>query len=115
MFRTHFAGLRALTHQEPDPLGHVQLTGTTVKPLEAIVTATNEIDACLCQEDLPDEFSRLAASSPSSDFTLSVVVYSGLVPTRDEDGVMCPLMLRRHLVVPAFGSASGSGKYSSLS
>lgn len=65
------------------------------------MTAANEIDAFLCQEELPDEFSRLASSSPPSDYTSSLSLFSGLVPTRDEDGVMCPLMLRRHLVVPS--------------
>jgi hypothetical protein len=27
---------------------------------------------------------------------------SGIVPANEPDGVMCPLMLRRHLVIPAW-------------
>jgi hypothetical protein len=68
------------------------------------VTAATEIDAYLCHEEVPDEFCRFASSSPPSDHTSTVSLFSGLVPSKDEDGVMCPLMLRRRLVVPAFGS-----------
>jgi hypothetical protein len=71
------------------------------------VTAANEIEAFLCREDMPDEFCRLASSSPPTDHTSSMSLLSGLVPTKDEDGVMCPLMLRRHLVVPAVDTAPG--------
>jgi hypothetical protein len=71
------------------------------------VTAANEIEAFLCREDMPDEFCRLASSSPPSDHTCSLSLLSGLVPTKDEDGVVCPLMLRRHLVVPALGTGAG--------
>jgi hypothetical protein len=82
-------------------------------PREVIVTAANEIEAFLCQEELPDEFCRLASSSPPSDYASVLSLFSGLVPTKDEDGVMCPLMLRRHLVVPAFATTSGGGPCSS--
>jgi len=80
----------------------------TARLQEDDVTATNEIEAYLCREDMPDEFSRLASSSPPSDHTSSVSLLSGLVPTKDEDGVMCPLMLRRHLVVPAIDTSPGA-------
>ena len=66
------------------------------------MTATNELDAILSQEDMPDEFSRLASSSPPGNYYSGASLVSGLVPNRQEDGVMCPLMLRRRLIVPVF-------------
>ncbi|MGO4573045.1 hypothetical protein [Microvirga sp. 2TAF3] len=65
------------------------------------MTATNELDAILCQESIPDEFSGLASSSSPRDKSPVAFMLSGIVRTRQQDGVMCPLMLRRHLVVPA--------------
>ena len=65
------------------------------------MTATNAVEACLCEEELADEFSRLAASTPASDIAAAICIVSGLVKTQDDDGVICPLMLRRHLLVPA--------------
>lgn len=65
------------------------------------MTATNELDAVLCQEELPDEFSRLASSSPPRDRPSVATMLSGIVSTGAEDEVMCPLLLRRHLLVPA--------------
>ncbi|MBB4041483.1 hypothetical protein GGR34_003160 [Microvirga flocculans] len=66
------------------------------------MTATNEMDAVLCQEELPDEFSRLASSSPSGDKLSVASMLSGVVPAGHPDEVTCPLLLRRHLVVPAW-------------
>jgi hypothetical protein len=68
------------------------------------MTATNELDAALCQEELPDEFSRLTSSSPSRDKSSVASILSGVIPAchQDQDEVTCPLMLRRHLVVPAW-------------
>jgi hypothetical protein len=66
------------------------------------MTATNELDAVLCQEELPDEFSRLASSSPYRDKPSVASMLSGLIPVCHQDDVTCPLMLRRHLVVPAW-------------
>lgn len=66
------------------------------------MTATNELDAVLCQEELPDEFSRLASSSPSRDKLSVASMLSGMIPVCLQDEVTCPLMLRRRLVVPAW-------------
>ncbi len=66
------------------------------------MTATNELDAALCQEDLPDEFSRLSSSSSSHEKPNVAWMLSGIVSTSQQDEVTCPLMLRRHLVVPAW-------------
>lgn len=65
------------------------------------MTATNELDAVLCQEELPDEFSRLTSSSPARDKLSVASMLSGIIPVGQQDEVTCPLMLRRHLVVPA--------------
>lgn len=66
------------------------------------MTAANELDAILCQEELPDEFSRLTSGSPSGDKPSVASMLSGMVPVCHQDEVTCPLMLRRHLVVPAW-------------
>ena len=67
------------------------------------MTATNELDAILCHEDLPDEFCRLASSSPPRDKPSMASMLSGIVPASEQqDDAMCPLMLRRHLVIPAY-------------
>jgi hypothetical protein len=65
------------------------------------MTATNELDAVLCQEELPDEFSRLASSSPPRDKPSVASMLSGIIPVCGQDEVTCPLLLRRHLLVPA--------------
>jgi hypothetical protein len=65
------------------------------------MTATNELDAALCQEELPDEFSRLASSASPREKPNVASMLSGIVSTWQPDEVTCPLMLRRHLVVQA--------------
>ena len=76
------------------------------------MTAANELDAALCQESVPDEFSRLTSSSPDREKPSLAFVLSGIIPVRQLDGVMCPRMLRRHLLVPAWrgGLAGESGR-----
>ena len=66
------------------------------------MTATNELDAVLCQEELPDEFSRLTSSSSARDKSSVASMLSGIILVCHQDEVTCPLMLRRHLVVPAW-------------
>ena len=73
------------------------------------MTATNELDAVLCQEELPDEFSRLTSSSPSRDKPSVASMLSGIIPVCYQDEVTCPLMLRRHLIVPAWPNVLPSG------
>jgi hypothetical protein len=69
------------------------------------MTATNELDAILSREDLPDEFCRLASSSPPRDKPSVASLLSGIVPAcEQQDDAMCPLMLRRHLIIPAWQS-----------
>jgi hypothetical protein len=67
------------------------------------MTATNELDAILSREELPDEFCRLASSSPPGDRPSVASLLSGIVPGCEaQDDAMCPLMLRRHLIIPAW-------------
>lgn len=73
------------------------------------MTATNELDAALCQEELPDEFSRLASSSSPREKPNVASMLSGIVPAYQQDEVTCPLMLRRHLVVQAWSRGSAVG------
>ena len=65
------------------------------------MTATNELDAVLCQEELPDEFSRLTSSSPPRDKPSMASMLSGIISMCSQDEVTCLLLLRRHLLVPA--------------
>jgi hypothetical protein len=67
------------------------------------------MDAVLCQEELPDEFSRLASSSPARDKPYVAFILSGIVPDAQDDGVTCPLLLRRRLLVPAWSNAIAAG------
>jgi hypothetical protein len=73
------------------------------------MTATNELDAVLCQEELPDEFSRLTSSSPSRDRQSTASMLSGIIPVSYKDEVTCPLLLKRHLLVPAWPHVSTAG------
>ncbi len=73
------------------------------------MTAANELDAVLCQEELPDEFSRLTSSSPSRDKPSVASMLSGMIPVCHQDEVTCPLMLRRRLVVPAWPHVMPAG------
>jgi len=73
------------------------------------MTATNELDAALCQEELPDEFSRLASSSSPREKPNVAWVLSGIVQDCQQDEVICPLMLRRHLVVQAWARGLAPG------
>lgn len=73
------------------------------------MTATNELDAALCQEELPDEFSRLASSSSPREKPNVASMLSGIVPADQQDEVTCPLLLRRHLVVPAWSRGITTG------
>lgn len=74
------------------------------------MTATNELDAALCQEELPDEFSRLGSSSSPRERPNVAWMVSGIVPAAcQQDEVTCPLMLRRHLVVQAWSRGLSLG------
>lgn len=78
------------------------------------MTATNELDAALCQEELPDEFSRLGSSSSPHEKPNVAWMLSGIVSTCQQDEVTCPLMLRRHLVVQAWSRGPSIGFHRDL-
>lgn len=95
-----------LPHEELRHGGHVAVG---VCKAEETMTATNELDAVLCQEELPEEFSRLASSSPQQDRPSVALVLSGIVQASQQDEVTCPLLLRRRLLVPAWRSNFAAG------
>lgn len=74
------------------------------------MAATNELDAIFCQEELPDMFSRLASSSPPRDRPSVASMLSGIIPVGQQDEVVCPLLLRRHLLVPAWRNDFAAGR-----
>jgi hypothetical protein len=65
------------------------------------MTATQGIDTILSTQDLPLELLRLTSSMHASGEPLVASMLSGLVAARQQDEVICPLMLRRNLLVPA--------------
>jgi hypothetical protein len=72
--------------------------------------ATRDIDTILASQDLPMELMRLASSHHPSDEPQVARMVSGMVAARHQDEVICPLMLRRNLVVPAHqGGITRSG------
>ena len=62
--------------------------------------ATKDIDTILSSQDLPLEFLRVASSHHPGEVRVACMV-SGMVAARNEDEVICPLMVQRDLVVPA--------------
>ncbi len=65
------------------------------------MTATKDIDTLFPIQHLPMELERLASSAHSRDEPRLASMVSGLVAARQHDDVICPLMLRRNLLVPA--------------
>jgi len=65
------------------------------------MTATQEIDTILSGQDLPMEFLRLPSSSHPGAEPRVASMLSGMIAARHQDEVICPLMLRRDLLIPA--------------
>ena len=65
------------------------------------MTATKDIDTLLSSQDLPIELARLASSSHPRDEPRVASMLSGVFTARQQDDVICPMMLRRNLLVPA--------------
>ncbi len=65
------------------------------------MTATLETDSILPSQDRPMELLRLTSSIHPSEELRVASMLSGLVAARQQDEVICPLMLRRNLVIPA--------------
>lgn len=64
------------------------------------MTPTKNIDTTLASQNLPVELLRLWNSHSLEDPT-AVSMLSGMVAARQPDDVICPLLIRRNLVVPA--------------
>jgi hypothetical protein len=65
------------------------------------MTATQDFETIVTSRDLPAEFLRVASSSHLGDEPKVARMVSGMVAARQQDEVICPLMLRRNLLVPA--------------
>ena len=63
--------------------------------------ATKEFDTILSSQDLPLEFLRVASSHHPGEEVRVACMVSGVMAARNEDEVICPLMVQRDLVVPA--------------
>ncbi len=68
---------------------------------------TRDTETILSVQDLPPEFLRSMSSAHSSDEPRVASMVSGMVVEHQEDEVICPLMLQRHLVLPY--KAGGAG------
>ena len=64
--------------------------------------AIQDFETILTSRDLPAEFHRVASSSHQGDEPNIACMLSGVAATGLPDEVICPLMLRRNLVVPAY-------------
>ena len=65
------------------------------------MTATQDFETILTSRNLPAEFLRVVSSSHQGEQPKVASMVSGMVAARQQDEVICPLMLRRNLVVPA--------------
>jgi len=65
------------------------------------MTATKDIETLCASQDLPMELARLISSTHERDEPQVASMVSGVVAARQQDDVICPLMLRRNLLVPA--------------
>jgi hypothetical protein len=65
------------------------------------MSATNDLDTLLCGQDLPCELTRSFNTIHAGDELQIASMLSGVVSARQNDDVICPLMLQRRLVVPS--------------
>jgi hypothetical protein len=69
------------------------------------MTTSSDFEAFLPDRDLPVELLRLASSTHQGEEPYVAGMISGMIATRQQDEVICPLMLRRNLVIPAHQGA----------
>jgi hypothetical protein len=62
---------------------------------------STDIETFLPDRDLPLELLRLVSSTHQGEEPYVASMLSGMIATRQQDEVICPLMLRRNLVIPA--------------
>lgn len=73
------------------------------------MTATRDVETILTSRSLPMEFLRTVSSSHEGPEPKVASMLSGMITAQQQDEVICPLMLRRNLVVPAhYGTMSQS-------
>lgn len=72
------------------------------------MSTTSENETILALQDLPPEFLRSLSSAHPSDDPRVASMLSGMVVERQQDEVICPLLLQRHLVVPGHGGGNFS-------
>ncbi len=65
------------------------------------MTVTEEVETLLSSQELPAELLRLATSTHQAEEPHVASMLSGMIAARHRDEVICPMMLRRNLVVPA--------------
>jgi hypothetical protein len=65
------------------------------------MTATQDLETISSGQDLPAELLRYATSMHQTEEPHVARMLSGIIATHNRDDVICPLMLRRNLVVPA--------------
>jgi hypothetical protein len=97
--------LVGLPKQEPRFHGDVVLASTErqtpLRRKDPEMAAIKDIDTILSSQDLPEELMRCGSSSHQGDEPEVASMLSGMIAARRQDDVICPLMLRRHLIVPA--------------
>lgn len=64
------------------------------------MTTTKDLESTLLDQDLPIELLRVP-NSHCLDLPATVSMLSGTVPVRPADEAICPLLMRRNLLVPA--------------
>ena len=69
------------------------------------MSAIQDVETIVPMQDLPAELVRPVSSHHEGDEPKVASMLSGMVVTRDADDVICPLMLRRNLLVPAHRGA----------
>jgi hypothetical protein len=65
------------------------------------MASTKDVDMVLCSQDLPLEF-RHQSSAHQGEETKIASRLSGVIAARQQDEVICPYLVRRNLVIPAF-------------
>lgn len=64
------------------------------------MSATEDVDTILCEQQLPFELTRLTSCSHPSDEARVASMLSGLLAGQHNHEAICPLMVQRRLVVP---------------
>jgi len=69
------------------------------------MSAIQDVETIVPAQDLPAELVRPVSSHHEGDEPKVASMLSGMVAARDADDVICPLMVRRNLLVPAHRGA----------